>query len=539
MRTTKCLISIVVLSVTASVLFAAEETPANSRNASAVVRITTDPDIVPLNPPTIEALLLSSAVAGKAVHNVLERDFRPEQEDLIRVEWLAQDIRSHQAQRSPASDYNAQMRRELEGIYGPEYMTMTHYEGFPGNGVAPGDAEGDDREDESSDKQHRWSSTGFNMDTQPSTGLYGEEGTTMASDMMGGSAEGFGSGGYGGMGMGGMGTGSYGGGMMGHMGSAGGSSGGFGMGGYGEDMDPYGGASPPRSAYDASRHQRKLQTATVRLVVRLKPEGDKPAATELLQALAGNLRETLADAAAQYERQLRELLDFLESQRDQLAERLSDPEFAEFTQRKVTDRIESEASALARHGAHMAREIQSIELELAGLNARAQAVQKQVAATKQETEQKLAGDTVARELQKLIEMATTHLENLRRMADSGRTSGAEVLQAEENLTRARIELARRREELSQSTGAPQIEKFNASLAEIAVDMAEREAQLEILRRQLEDIRQKMADASSYSPSEAKVRMAHEMLDVIERRMATVQMQLANLHPPTIVMIGAN
>jgi len=202
-------------------------------------------------------------------------------------------------------------------------------------------------------------------------------------------------------------------------------------------------------------------------------------------------------------------------------------------------KVESDSRALAGQSSALTRQIQSLELDLAGLEARRQAIREQIARVRREADARLTEDAVTRELKTLVQTSENNLGLLRKQVDAGRASTVDLSQAFENLTRAKIELAKRQEELAASAGGNQLSDFNKELNEITVDMAGRKAQLEILHRQLTEVRQELAQASAFSPEAAKIRMAREMLDIIERRMATIQMQLANLQPPTVTMIGAN
>jgi hypothetical protein len=200
---------------------------------------------------------------------------------------------------------------------------------------------------------------------------------------------------------------------------------------------------------------------------------------------------------------------------------------------------QSDIHALAARKNELGRTVQSLELELAGMEARRKAIQEQIARAEAEANQRLGEDTVTRELEKLVQINTQTLATLRNQVEAGRSSPVELARAEESLTRARIELAKRREELGKQLGAGRIEQFNNELSRIAIDRAEKQVQLEILRKQADDVQRQLARASAFDPEAARIRVARETLDLIDRRILELETRLATLQPPSVVVIGAN
>jgi hypothetical protein len=201
--------------------------------------------------------------------------------------------------------------------------------------------------------------------------------------------------------------------------------------------------------------------------------------------------------------------------------------------------VEADAANLAGQRNELARRIQALELDLAGLDARQKAVQEQIAATQAAAGKQLADDRVTQELEELEHTNAINLENLKKLAGAGRVSAADLAQAEESAARIRIELARRREELSRQAGGGQLEEFTKELSRIAIDKAEKEAQLQIVRKQLDEVQKQLAEALTFDPEAARLRLAREALDITGRRVAELQTRLADLQPPTVLVIGAN
>jgi hypothetical protein len=111
--------------------------------------------------------------------------------------------------------------------------------------------------------------------------------------------------------------------------------------------------------------------------------------------------------------------------------------------------------------------------------------------------------------------------------------------AQENLMRAKIELAQRREALSLTAGGGQIEKFNTDLSRMAIDKAEKRARLQVLKMQLEEAQKDLAQASKVDPRAARIRLDQQALDVADRQVLQIQNRWTNLQEPTVTMIGAD
>ena len=200
---------------------------------------------------------------------------------------------------------------------------------------------------------------------------------------------------------------------------------------------------------------------------------------------------------------------------------------------------EIDIRALAAQRNDLASKLQNLELTLAGQEARRKAIADQIARTDTETKARLSQDEVTKELESLVGLSAENLSNLRKQADAGRAPTTELRQATESLTRARIELARRREELSKQVGGGQLDQLTSEMSRMAIDRAEKEAQRGILEKQLAQVQQQLAQASAFDLEAAKLRVAKESLDILAGRVAELQTRLANLERPIVTTIGAN
>ena len=200
---------------------------------------------------------------------------------------------------------------------------------------------------------------------------------------------------------------------------------------------------------------------------------------------------------------------------------------------------QADVRILAARKNELARTIQSLELDLAGMQARRQAIQKQMATAEAEANDRLANDAVTQELEKLMQLSTTQFERLKQLVDTGRLSQTELAQGQESVARARVELARRREELTKSVSGSRLEQFNTELSRMTIDEAEKQTQLGILSNQLDEVQRQLVQASTFDPEAVRTRIAEETLETINCRIGELETRLATLQPPTVVMLGAN
>ena len=188
---------------------------------------------------------------------------------------------------------------------------------------------------------------------------------------------------------------------------------------------------------------------------------------------------------------------------------------------------------------NLLREKQHLELEIAKLQARPPAIEEQIKRTTAEIQEKIKEDPVSNELRNILALQTQHLEAVKKLALDGRISSAELATAEEKLARTRIELAQRREQLSKSAGGDQLVKFSNELATLTVDLAEKQAMLEVIDDQLGQTEEQLLAATISDLQVTRLRQATQILEGIDRRANELNSRIIDLQPPTVSVIGGD
>jgi len=182
-------------------------------------------------------------------------------------------------------------------------------------------------------------------------------------------------------------------------------------------------------------------------------------------------------------------------------------------------------------------EKQNLEMELARLQGRRPAIDEQIMRMKREIEEKIQADQVSDELRKILDLQVNYLEGVKKLVDSGTVNTAELADAEEKIARARIELARRREQIGSAAGTDQLAKFSNELAMQAIDMAEKNAMLKAITNQLDQTEQQLTAVDVSDPQISRIRMATQSLEVAERRVNELNARLVNLQLPMVSVLG--
>ncbi|MBP8303577.1 MAG: hypothetical protein KBE04_05555 [Phycisphaerae bacterium] len=182
--------------------------------------------------------------------------------------------------------------------------------------------------------------------------------------------------------------------------------------------------------------------------------------------------------------------------------------------------------------------MESSETDLASLQARRLAIEQQIAELNQRISERVAGDPLLRDLQKLVEIQSEVEQNAKRMVELGKADSQHLGEVLEGVVKAKVEMARQREAVAQAAGGELLTKYHSELSEISVRQAEMEAQLGVVRDQLRKVEAQLAQAATTMPQRIERDLAMKSLRQAEERIQDLRQRLASLQAPTITIIGA-
>jgi hypothetical protein len=590
MRTAKCVILPVVVTLAGVVALAAaagQDNPSTpspapqrelsgTRTASCVVRIALDPAVMTLSESTVSGLVYSSAVAGQAAREVLHKDLLDQAEGFIQIEWLdMSDASSAPAGRPTNEGYDEQMMRELQQIYGQPYATlfMQQRENADKTGdnreeqpvpKNPKDRRGTSEPPRSSGVQNPYGEMygmrpGYGRMMRPQVPTDAGQAATirlsvfMARNDTPAAKE-----------------------LLRAVISNLRSSLRYAYESYLSDLDDQLQAVQRQHAAAVETLEGGTEPAAARVMEQLRRNVDLSALNpemrlkEAIEYLRRSVEPPLQivvlwnvlEPTEVYPIQpigiealpnvrlgtaLDVLLKNIVSKGPQVVYKIEgdvivigpESSLQQAPASREPMQVETDARTLAAQRSELARRVQNLYLDLASLEARRDTIEKLVLEIRVKADRQVAEDTVMQEMRKLVDLHTKRLADLQAAAAAGRVAQGELAQPQEDLTRAKIELARRREELSKSAGGSQLDELNGELSRMTIDKAEKEMQRKILLAQLQEVQQQLARASAFDPEAAQRRIAQEALDLAAGRMAELQRRITNLQPPTVTVLGAN
>jgi hypothetical protein len=182
---------------------------------------------------------------------------------------------------------------------------------------------------------------------------------------------------------------------------------------------------------------------------------------------------------------------------------------------------------------------QSYEMNIASYNARHNAIRKQISLLQAEMHDKLRNNTVTQELQTLLDIQSENLNNIKNEVEAGRARRKDLADAEKKLSEAKIALAKHRQEFTRRAQSGQISNYNNELSTRAIDVAVYTAELDIITKQLQQLDQQIAAARTYEPPKPHIQIASHQLQLAQNRLMQIETKLANLNPPTVIVLGAD
>jgi hypothetical protein len=270
-----------------------------------------------------------------------------------------------------------------------------------------------------------------------------------------------------------------------------------------------------------------------RLNVELPEDYFKQVAEEFMYALVENLRETISEAYVDVRRRFVTQLDQANEEIERAEGRLAALQgklneisgthviWREFNQQEIDD---------------LRNEIERAELRLAESRLTKEAIVEKISRTQALVEKKLEGDPIAKELQTTVE---ANAKQLAEMEASGKFSFNDLQEFRENLIRIRMELAERRERISNDAGARRVESLNEELQELLLRERKTEHYLSQLQQKQNRLTGLMPKADKYELLEMKIDIARDSLEDAIRWRDELQRRFRMIQEPAVTIIGGH
>jgi hypothetical protein len=263
------------------------------------------------------------------------------------------------------------------------------------------------------------------------------------------------------------------------------------------------------------------------------PSEVKPVAEEFLKAVVSNFREAVEvvyrseyDRLASQTQVTQEQIVYAERELKEIQHSLmefSDRDFSYEGLRKSTTLLNAQ--------------LQDLQMERALQGARRESILKRIAEIQDNADRTLRDDTIATELEQIINRRVAELKNAKAKVDAGMLPQGDLAALEDKLAMARIDLARRREELARTASAAGLTQLTTELTTITLEKDRMEAKEQQLRQQLAQARAMLERSADYERMEIKCDVARKNLMEAEALNSKANQRLRMFQMPTITVVG--
>jgi hypothetical protein len=262
-------------------------------------------------------------------------------------------------------------------------------------------------------------------------------------------------------------------------------------------------------------------------------QGAKLAAKELMDALVANFRKAVESAYHSEIRRLDNQAFVLKNEIEYAEKELTE------IQRQLMDLSDSDSSPeiLRSRITEIRSQLQGLQLEKVSQDAYRRAIVKRIDEMRKEIEEAVHNDKVSFELEEIIQRRTAELQAVRQKVDAGLVPSGDVASVEDRLATARIDLARRREELANTGGAANLAGLTAKLATLTMESEKMQASETQLNQQLEQTRDQLARSGDFERTMLRLEIAKRNLQEAQIAYSRITRQIRTFQMPSISVIG--
>ena len=177
-------------------------------------------------------------------------------------------------------------------------------------------------------------------------------------------------------------------------------------------------------------------------------------------------------------------------------------------------------------------------MELAAQQARRNAMEKEIARIGKDTAGKTGEDPTLKPLQMRHQLLSKRLERSRKLQEKGVAPLEEAEETEVELAEVEAEIVQRQRQMRQAGGGEFLGELTGQLAMQAVEAAEAEARLEVIREQLLRTKDLLAAADTYESEVAiELPLAQEAYELAKLHAEALRRRLRFATPPIVTILG--
>jgi chromosome segregation ATPase len=203
--------------------------------------------------------------------------------------------------------------------------------------------------------------------------------------------------------------------------------------------------------------------------------------------------------------------------------------------RDATGRAEGDADRIRNELSQLEDRREELTLELESRAARMNALSANMSKITKKVEQDVQDDTVAAELQKVVEAREAQVERAKQMVEVGKMSRTEYEDAVARAAEARARLMDRRGEVAERAGRGTLNEWNQELMRLSVDSAELQARLDKLNQRLQSFQAVAPELDHLEALQQTLQEADQTMRETRAHLREMNRQLARMRPARSVV----
>lgn len=287
----------------------------------------------------------------------------------------------------------------------------------------------------------------------------------------------------------------------------------------------------PRIPSRTTNQNRVYMTVQVELGDREVPS----AAVELLDAFVSNFTEALEGAFEDYKGSFDNQRDAAEIEARDAEEHVMQLQHElrklsgsrDLTPKVVRDEIRDNRIRL-----------ENAEMNRASLQGDTEAYSRQIAVNEATLKEKLKTDVILKELEQVVEINQKKVQQLRKLSSQGLATDVDVSKTLEEVARARIELARRKDELTNNLPGIPTSSLTSKLAQYAIRRTQMMYEIMALNERLAESRGLIEKADRYEIQVLKLGLAKRNLEDAIMWRDDLKRQMRIPVSPSVIVMGA-